>query len=167
MKFLIAAFVLIFALYMPAHADDGRAIGSVNTAFQLVGPDHKIKIAAFDDPKVQGVTCYVSRAVTGGLKGAFGLAQDTSDASIACRQTGAIHYAGPIRKDEKGEEVFNERRSFLFKTLHVTRFVDPANGALVYLTWSDKLLDGSPQNSVSAVAPMPWNGVVPDPMKLK
>jgi CreA protein len=163
--FLLTLLLLMTAL--PAQADDGRPVGSVNTVFQLLGPDHKIKIAAFDDPKVQGVTCYLSRAVTGGVKGALGLAQDPSDASIACRQTGPIRYTDFIRKSDRGEDVFDERRSILFKTLHVTRFYDQANGTLVYLTWSDRLVDGSPKNSISAVPPVPWNGIPPESPKLK
>lgn len=141
------------ALWLLATAVHAQEIGSVDTAFQWVGPNHKIVIEAFDDPKIDGVTCYVSRSKTGGVKGGLGLAQDTSDASLACRQT------GPIRVKEKfkeGEEVFTESRSLLFKKMRVVRFLDQPRNTLVYLVYSDKLVEGSPKNSLSAVAMMPW-----------
>jgi CreA protein len=132
------------------HADE---IGSVDTAFQWLGPNHKIVIEAFDDPKVDGVTCYVSRSQKGGIKGGLGLAEDTSDASLACRQVGPIAIKEPFKE---GEEVFTERRSLLFKKMRVVRFLDKARNTLVYLVYSDKLVDGSPKNALSAVAIMPW-----------
>jgi len=108
---------------------------------------------------VSGVTCYLSRAKTGGIKGAFGLAEDKAEASIACRQVGPIAFTGPLPRQA---EVFNERMSVLFKRLRVVRMVDPKRNALVYLTYSDRLIDGSPQNSVTAV---PVNAATPIPMK--
>ncbi len=166
MRFFVFA---VLAMLMPgaAFANDGRPVGEVSTVFKLIGPNHKIKIAAFEDPAIRGVTCYVSRPVTGGISGAFGVAEDLSDASIACRQTGPVAYTAPIRKGVKGEEVFNERRSLIFKRLHVTRFYDDANGSLVYLTWSDRVVEGSPKNAVAVVTPMPWGGAEPEPAKLK
>jgi CreA protein len=110
-------------------------------------------VEAFDDPKVDGVTCYLSGARTGGVKGGLGLAEDTSDAAIACRQVGAMEIKG---KFDPGEEVFTERRSILFKKLRVVRFLDQKRNTLVYLAYSDKLIDGSPKNSISAVPIMPW-----------
>ncbi|MBT2322396.1 CreA family protein [Variovorax paradoxus] len=124
-------------------------IGEVDTAFKLIGPDHKIVVEAYDDPKVNGVTCYVSRAKTGGLSGAFGLAEDKSEASIACRQVGPVRVTQPL---PRREEVYSERLSILFKRLRVVRMVDPARNTLVYLTYSDLLIEGSPKNSVTAVA---------------
>ena len=123
-------------------------IGSVDTVFKFIGPDHKIVVEAYDDPKVAGVTCYVSRAKTGGISGALGLAEDRSEASIACRQTGTISFAKPI---ERQEEMFSERISFIFKKLRVVRMVDTKRNALVYLTYADRVIEGSPQNSVTAV----------------
>ena len=123
-------------------------IGSVDTVFKLIGPDHKIVVDAYDDPKVAGVACYVSRAKTGGLKGALGIAEDKSEASIACRQVGPISVREPLPQQE---EVFNERLSIVFKRLRIVRMVDKARNTLVYLTYSDKLIEGSPQNSVTAV----------------
>lgn len=126
-----------------------ETVGDVDTAFKLIGPDHKVVVEAYDDPRVIGVTCYVSRAKTGGIKGALGLAEDRAEASIACRQVGPIGFPKPLPQQE---EVFSERMSILFKKLRIVRMVDAKRNALVYLTYSDKLIDGSPQNSVTAVA---------------
>ena len=138
-----------------ALAADAQEIGSVDTAFQWLGPNHKIVIEAFDDPKIDGVTCYVSRSRTGGVKGGLGLAEDTSDSSIACRQVGPITIK---EKFKEGEAVFTESRSLLFKKLRVVRFLDQKRNTLVYLVYSDKLVEGSPKNSISAVPIMPWVG---------
>ncbi len=126
-----------------------QRIGEVDTAFQLIGPDHKVIVEAYDDPRVKGVTCYVSRAKTGGIKGGLGLAEDKSEASIACRQVGPISFAAPLPQQE---EVFSERISLVFKKLRIVRMVDKGRNALVYLTYSERLIEGSPQNSVTAVA---------------
>jgi CreA protein len=125
------------------------SIGEVDTVFKLIGPDHRIVVQAHDDPLVEGVTCYVSRAVTGGIKGALGLAEDRSEASIACRQVGPIRITKPLPAQE---EVFSERISLVFKRLRIVRMVDRERHALVYLTYSDRVIEGSPQNSVTAVA---------------
>lgn len=125
-----------------------QKVGEVDTVFKLLGPDHKIVVEAYDDPKVKGVACYVARAKTGGIKGAIGLAEDKADASIACRQVGPIAFSGPLRQQE---EVFTERLSILFKRLRVVRMVDPQRNALIYLSYSDKLIEGSPKNSVTVV----------------
>lgn len=130
-------------------------IGEVSTAFKLIGANHKIVIEAFDDPAVDGVACFVSRAKTGGISGSLGLAEDTSDASIACRQVGPVSFK---RELEEGERVFRERTSILFKTMQVVRFHDKKRNTLVYLVYSDKLVDGSPKNAISAVAIQPWPG---------
>ncbi|MDD2712832.1 MAG: CreA family protein [Simplicispira sp.] len=132
-------------------------IGTVDTAFQWIGRDHDILIEAYDDPGAPGVTCYVSRARTGGIKGTLGLAEDRAEASIACRQTGPITFPQPLRQQE---EVFSERMSLLFKRLRIVRMVDAPRNTLVYLTYSEKLIDGSPQNSVTAV-PVPRATPIP------
>jgi CreA protein len=136
---------LLIAAPFAANADP---IGEVDTVFKLIGPDHKIVVDAYDDPRVAGVTCYVSRAKTGGIKGAVGLAEDKAEASIACRQVGPISFAKPLPAQE---EIFNERLSILFKKLRVVRMVDKARNTLVYLTYSDRVIDGSPKNSITAV----------------
>lgn len=141
-----ASFALMAGVGM-FNAAMAEEIGSVNTKFKVFGSD-KVVIEAFDDPKVDGVTCYVSRAKTGGISGTLGLAEDTSDASIACRQVGNIKLKEPL---ERSEEVFSEKRSLVFKKLQVVRFVDVKRNALVYLTYSDRVLEGSPKNSITAV----------------
>ena len=134
-----------------------QKIGDVSTAFQWVGPNHKIVVEAYDDPLVQGVTCYVSRARTGGIKGTLGLAEDTADASVACRQVGEIAFTGPLKEQE---EVFSQSASILFKKVRIVRMVDARRNTLVYLVYSDKLIDGSPQNNVTAV-PVPAALAIP------
>jgi CreA protein len=144
LKPLLVSMLLVLAT--PLHAE---SVGEVDTVFKFIGPDHKIVVEAHDDPKVEGVTCYVSRAKTGGIKGALGLAEDKSEASIACRQVGPIVIAKPLPQQE---EVYTERISLVFKKLRVVRMVDTKRNTLVYLTYSDRLIEGSPQNSVTAVA---------------
>jgi CreA protein len=150
------AALLLLLLAATANAEP---IGSVDTAFKLIGPDHKIVVDAYDDPRVQGVTCYVSRAKTGGISGAIGIAEDKAEASIACRQVGPIAITQPLPKQE---EVFNERISLVFKKLRIVRMVDAPRNTLVYLTYSDRLIDGSPKNSVTAV---PVGRETPIPLK--
>lgn len=154
-KHLLLPLILLLAACGQSGAEQ---IGEVDTVFKLIGPDHKIVVDAYDDPKVSGVTCYVSRAKTGGIKGAFGLAEDRAEASIACRQTGPIAF--PAGKLDKQEEMFNERISLVFKKLRVIRMVDTKRNALVYLTYSDRVIEGYPQNSVTAV-PLPPGTVLP------
>lgn len=131
-------------------------IGSVSTNFRITGSD-KIVIEAFDDPLVQGVTCYVSRARTGGIKGSLGVAEDVSEAAVACRQVGQISFVKPLPQQD---DMFTQRLSLVFKTLHVVRTVDRKRNVLVYLTYSDKVISGSPKNSVTAV-PIPASQPIP------
>ncbi|MBP6752915.1 MAG: CreA family protein [Alicycliphilus sp.] len=159
MSALRAAALLTLALAGGAQAADAEKIGTVDTAFQWIGRDHDIIVEAYDDPLVAGVTCYVSRARTGGIKGTLGLAEDRAEASIACRQVGPITFAQPLRSQQ---EVFSERTSLLFKRLRVVRMVDARRNTLVYLTYSEKLIDGSPQNSITAV---PVDRATPIPLK--
>jgi CreA protein len=146
--------LVVLGLWIGTRPDRGTT-GSVNTNFRLLGPSDKIVVDGFDDPKVEGVACHISRAQTGGMKGAFGVAEDTSDASIACRQVGPIRIAAEIKD---GERVFDERRSFLFKTLQVVRFFDRKRNVLVYVAYSDRVIEGSPKNSISSVPIMSWPG---------
>ena len=138
--------LLLWVLAAAVRADP---IGEVDTVFQWIGPDHKIVVEAYDDPKVAGVACYVSRAKTGGIKGGLGLAEDKAEASIACVQVGPVRIDKPLPKQE---DMFTERISLVFKKLRVVRMVDPKRNALVYLTYSDRVIEGSPQNSVGVVA---------------
>jgi CreA protein len=150
----------LFALALAATAcSRAEPIGEVDTVFKWIGPDHKIVVDAYDDPEVSGVTCYVSRAKTGGIKGGLGLAEDKAEASIACRQTGPISFPKPLRQQD---EMFNERISLVFKKLRVVRMVDKPRNTLVYLTYSDRVIEGSPQNSVTAV---PVDRTTPIPLR--
>ncbi|KPW41632.1 CreA family protein [Pseudomonas tremae] len=128
-------------------------IGQVSTVFKMVGPNDRIVVEAFDDPKVDGVTCYLSRAKTGGVRGGLGLAEDRAEASIACRQVGPIRFKETLKD---GDEVFKERTSLVFKTMQVVRFFDKKRNALVYLVYSDRVIEGSPQNAVTAIPILPW-----------
>ena len=133
-----------------SHAEE---IGSVDTKFKFFGPDHKIVIEAFDDPKIEGITCHLSRSKKGGLKGMIGVAEETSDASIACRQVGLIRVVGELKE---GEKVFRESRSLIFKTLQVVRFFDKKRQTYIYLVYSDRVIEGSPHNAISTVPIQTW-----------
>ena len=144
--------IILFGGWFFSRPERGTT-GSISTHFRWLGPNDKIVVDGFDDPKVQGVACHISRAQTGGMKGAVGVAEDTSDASIACRQIGPIAFLGEIKD---GEQVFDEHRSLVFKTLQVVRFFDPERNVLVYVSYSDRVIEGSPKNSISTVPIMPW-----------
>lgn len=141
--------VAMACLSMVAVASDTEVIGSVSTTFNMVGPNDKIVLSAFDDPDVKGVSCYLSSAKTGGLSGAVGLATDASDASVSCVKTGPVTFDDSLKS---GKEAFTERRSLVFKKLHVVRFIDKQRKMLIYMTYSDHLVDGSPKNLISAVS---------------
>ncbi|ARD40311.1 protein CreA [Edwardsiella ictaluri] len=155
-KYFVGLCVALTTLWgSSVHAEE---IGSVDTVFKLLGPDHKIVVEAFDDPDVENVTCYVSRAKTGGIKGGLGLAEDTSDAAISCQQVGPIALSEKIRnKKADGEVVFRKRTSLIFKKLQVVRFYDSKRNVLIYLSYSDRVVEGSPKNAISAVPVMPWS----------
>ena len=146
-QILLAATMVLGTLVFTASAEE---IGDVTTTFKLLGANHKIVIEAFDDPDVSGVACHISHAKTGGMKGAVGLAEDPSEASIACRQIGAID-TSKLDKLKNGEVVFKESLSLIFKSLQVVRFYDKKRNVLVYLAYSDKVIEGSPKNSISSV----------------
>ncbi|UFH51745.1 CreA family protein [Pseudomonas sp. KNUC1026] len=148
MRVCLAALVLLPGLVR------AEQVGEVSTVFKFVGPNDKIVVEAFDDPKVEGVTCYLSRAKTGGVKGGLGLAEDRAEASIACRQVGPVRFAKPL---QDGEVVFKERTSLVFKTMQVVRFFDQKRNTLVYLVYSDRMIEGSPQNAVTAIPILPWS----------
>jgi CreA protein len=144
--------VVVFGWWVLSRPNRGTT-GAVDTQFRWLGANDKIVVDGFDDPKVQGVACHIARAQTGGIKGELGVAEDTSDASIACRQIGPIKILGEIKD---GERVFDERRSFVFKKLQVVRFFDRQRNVLVYIAYSDRVIAGSPKNSISTVPIMAW-----------
>lgn len=148
--------VIVFLILLTITAlGQAQEIGSVDTKFNLLSPDDTIKVEVFADPKITGIVCYLSRAQKGGYRGALGIAEDTSDASIDCRQTGNVSINEEF---EEGESVFRERRSLVFKSLKVVRFCDVENNAVVYLAYSERVIEGSPKNSISAVPIKPWPG---------
>ena len=148
---LVSLAIVVAASAQPAHADDLKC---VSTTFRILGANDKVCISAFDDPKVAGVACHISQARTGGVTGMVGLAEDPSRFSIACRQVGAISVDLGKLPDE--EQVYSERTSIFFKRTHIFRVVDKKRNTLVYLAISDKVVNGSPQNSISTVPIMPW-----------
>ena len=149
--------LLTALLLMVGRAAQAEQIGSVDTVFKMFGPDHKIVVEAFDDPDVKNVTCYVSRAKTGGIKGGLGLAEDTSDAAISCQQVGPVELSEKIKNGKaQGDVVFQKRTSLVFKKLQVVRFYDAKRNTLAYLAYSDKVVEGSPKNAISAVPIRPW-----------
>jgi len=150
MKSRLTCFLLCtLFIAMPAYSEE---IGSVSTTFKLIGANNKIVIEAFDDPEIPGATCYLSRAKKGGVSGSLGLAEDSADASLACRQTGPISLPEKVLNGKfDGKRVFKKNTSILFKTMQVVRFYDKKRNALIYLTYSDRVIEGSPKNSVSAI----------------
>ncbi|MBX3350533.1 MAG: CreA family protein [Nitrospira sp.] len=145
--------IMLFCSITLVSAAYAEEVGSVDTKFKMLGPDHKIVIEAFDDPKIEGITCYLSRSKKGGLKGMVGLAEETSDAALSCRQVGPIRTTGELKE---GERVFSESRSLVFKKLQVVRFFDKKRQTYIYLAYSDRVIEGSPQNAISTVPIQPW-----------
>ena len=158
-----AALAILFSAAMVSISAQAEEIGSVSTVWKLVGPNHKIIVEVFDDPDIPNVSCWVSRPKTGGISGAVGLAEDPSYGSIACRQRGPIVLSEELKRrlaketEDGGVKVFKERTSPIFKTMQVTRMYDAQRNTLIYLEWSDKLVEGSPKNSLSVVVMSPWD----------
>ena len=144
---------LCVSLLLLCASASAEKIGCVTTEWKLIGANHQVCVESFADPKVPGVTCHVSQARTGGVAGSFGLAQDPSQFSLACRQTGPITLPDKLPKEAT---VFAEDTSVFFKETRVVRLWDAANRTLVYLAISRKLIDGAPANSISTVPIMPW-----------
>jgi CreA protein len=138
-------------------ADEPDLIFRKSTVFKLLTPNDKLATYAIDDPEVEGVACHFTVPERGGIKGWFGIAEEVSDISLACRQVGPVHFKN---KFAQGEEMYRRRRSILFKKMQIVRGCDVKRNVLVYLVYSDKLVEGSPKNSTSSVPIMPWG---PDP----
>ena len=140
---------------VPAAAQEPNLIFKKSTVWKFLTPDDKLAVYGIDDPVVEGVACHYTTPEKGGVKGMVGLAEEVSDISLACRQVGPISFKG---KFEQGDVVFRESRSFFFKKMQIVRGCDTKRNVLVYLVYSDKLIDGSPKNSTSTVPIMPWGG---------
>ena len=155
-----AVLAALFVLALPALAqDDPELIFKKSTVFRLLSPDAKLATYALDDPGVDGIACHFTVPEVGGWTGWAGLAEERSEISLACRQVGPVVIKA---KFDQGEEIYRQRRSIFFKKMQIVRGCDAKRNVLVYLAYSDKLIDGSPQNSTSTVPIMPWgNGPVP------
>jgi CreA protein len=138
-----------------ARAED---VGCISTTFRFLGANDKVCVEAFDDPEIPGVSCHISQARTGGIKGPLGLAEDPSRFSIACRQTGPIALTEKISEEK---EVFSANTSILFKETQVHRMYDRKRNTLVYLAISTKIIEGSPMSALSTVPIMRWEGAAP------
>jgi CreA protein len=134
-------------------ADEPDLIFRKSTVFKWLTPNDKLATYAIDDPEVEGVACHFTVPERGGVKGWLGIAEEVSDISLACRQVGPIHFKN---KFEQGEQIYRRRRSILFKKMQIVRGCDTKRNVLVYVVYSDKLIEGSPKNSTSSVPIMPW-----------
>jgi len=154
---LLAAACAATLAFAPAvradSGDDPELIFKKNTVFHLLSPDAKLATYVIDDPGIDGVSCYFTVPEQGGWTGWAGFAEQRSETSLACRQTGPVKIKA---KFQQGDNIYEQRRSLFFKTMHIVRGCDPKRNVLVYLSYTDKLIDGSPQNSTSTVPIMPW-----------
>lgn len=157
--FLLAGLSLVATTLMsslPAQAgDEPDLIFRRSTVFKLLSPDDKLATYGIDDPEIEGVACHFTVPEKGGFKGWLGLAEQVSDISLACRQIGPIRIKN---KFVQGDDIFRQRRSLFFKKMQIVRGCDAKRNVLVYMVYSDKLIDGSPKNSTSSVPIMPWGG---------
>jgi CreA protein len=151
------ALVALAAAFAPAAraADEPDLIFKRSTVFKLLTPNDKLATYGLDDPEVDGVACHFTVPEKGGLKGWIGVAEEVSDISLACRQIGPIRFK---KKFAQGEDVFRQRRSLFFKKMQIVRGCDTRRNVLVYMVYSDRLIEGSPKNSTSSVPVMPWGG---------
>jgi CreA protein len=162
MRFLtVAALALSMCVQgagLATAADEPDLIFKKSTVWNLLTPDHKLATYAIDDPIVDGVACHFTVPEKGGVSGWLGVAEEVSDVSLACRQVGPVS----IKENfEQGEEMFRQRRSLVFKKMQIVRGCDTKRNVLVYLVYSDKLIEGSPKNSTSTVPLMPWGDQEP------
>jgi CreA protein len=134
-------------------ADEPDLIFRRSTVFKLLSPNDKLATYGLDDPEVDGVACHFTVPEKGGYKGWLGLAEEVSDISLACRQIGPIHFKGKL---EQGDDMFRRRRSLFFKKMQIVRGCDAKRNVLVYMVYSDRIIEGSPKNSTSSVPVMPW-----------
>lgn len=153
---LLAVFVALLAPQPAGAADDPDLIFRRSTVFKWLTPNDKLATYGLDDPAVEGVACHFTVPERGGFKGWIGVAEEVSDISLSCRQIGPIRFKA---KFEQGEDMFRQRRSLLFKKMQIVRGCDPKRNVLVYMVYSDRIIEGSPKNSTSAVPIMPWGTV--------
>jgi CreA protein len=152
-RLLVPLLLLALTAAAPARAEDPDPIFKKSTVWRPLTPNDKLAVYGVDDPAVEGVACHYTVPEKGGIKGGLGLAEEVSDISLACRQIGPIRFKA---KFEQGDVVIRERRSLLFKTMQIVRGCDTKRNVLVYLVYSDRVVEGSPKNSTSSVPIMPW-----------
>ncbi len=150
---LVLAAVAVLSAVGVAAAQDPEVIFKKSTVWKMLTPDDKLVTYAIDDPGVEGVACYFTAPERGGVKGMLGVAEEVSDVSLACRQVGPIRIK---EKFEQGAVAFRQSRSLFFKKMQIVRGCDAKRNVLVYLVYSDRIIEGSPKNSTSAVPIMPW-----------
>ncbi len=155
----LATAMVCLGLALPVQAQEPDLIFRKSTVFKLMTPNDKLATYAIDDPDVEGVACHYTVPEKGGLSGMFGVAEELSDISLACRQVGPVVFKA---KREQGDVMFRQSRSLIFKKMQIVRGCDAKRNVLVYLVYSDRLIDGSPKNSTSTVPIMPW-GTSPPP----
>ncbi len=149
----ILALALALCAPLAARAEEPDLIFRKSTVWKLLTPDDKLAVYGIDDPDVEGVACHYTVPERGGVKGMLGVAEETSDVSLACRQVGPIKFK---RQLGQGDDMFRERRSLIFKKMQIVRGCDAKRNVLVYMVYTDKLIEGSPKNSTSSVPLMPW-----------
>jgi CreA protein len=154
----VTALATVLSVAAARAADEPDLIFKRSTVFKLLTPNDKLATYGLDDPQVEGVACHFTVPEKGGLKGWLGVAEEVSDISLSCRQIGPIHFKA---KFEQGEDMFRQRRSLFFKKMQIVRGCDTKRNVLVYMVYSDKLIEGSPKNSTSSVPIMPWGGSDP------
>jgi CreA protein len=150
---IFAALALVLGGSSALAADEPDLIFRRSTVFKLLSPNDKLATYGLDDPEVEGVACHFTVPEKGGYKGWLGLAEEVSDISLACRQVGPIHFKGKL---EQGDDMFRRRRSLFFKKMQIVRGCDAKRNVLVYMVYSDRIIEGSPKNSTSSVPIMPW-----------
>jgi CreA protein len=154
-RLVLALLAVAFATLPALAAEQPDLIFKRSTVFKWLTPNDKLAVYGLDDPEVEGVACHFTVPERGGFKGWVGVAEEVSDISLACRQIGPIRFK---QKFEQGEDVFRQRRSLFFKKMQIVRGCDTKRNVLVYMVYSDRIIEGSPKNSTSSVPVMPWGG---------
>jgi len=155
---IVLALMMVTGASCAAFAQDPDVIFKKSTVWRALTPNDKLAVYGLDDPAIEGVACHYTTPERGGVKGTLGLAEEVSDISLSCRQIGPVRFKD---KFDQGEEVFSERRSLIFKRMHIVRGCDAKRNTLVYMVYSDRPIEGSPKNSTSSVPLMPWGAEAP------
>ncbi|MCB8819977.1 CreA family protein [Microvirga rosea] len=155
---LVLAAALALGAVSGAAAQDPDVIFKKSTVWRALTPNDKLAVYGLDDPDIEGIACHYTTPERGGISGTFGVAEEVSDISLSCRQVGPVKFK---KKFSQGDVVFSERRSLIFKRMHIVRGCDAKRNTLVYMVYSDRPIEGSPKNSTSSVPLMPWGTEMP------